>query len=347
MLAQLRHSSGPRVAPPGAVSKEPTVSVTPGSSEPLEGRPQAASRITGWAATLPDTVVTNAELADRLSVTEEWIVERTGVHERRVGGGTRAMATTAARGAMDRAGARPGDIDLLILATTTPEFTVPATAGAVAADLGLTCGAIDLNGACAGFVYAVVAAHGFLGPGCRRVLVVGADALSTITDPTDRGTAVLLGDGAGAVVIEASDARSGLLSWNAGSDGSALDLLECRHGETLRMNGREVFRRAVRSAGDSCTRALDEAGIKPGDVRLFVPHQANGRIITALVDRLGIVEGHTAVVVDRTGNTSSASIPLALDAALDAGPLVDGDVILLTGFGAGMTWATAVLRWGA
>jgi 3-oxoacyl-[acyl-carrier-protein] synthase-3 len=301
--------------------------------------------VTGWGSALPPTVVTNADLEARLDTDDEWIVERSGIRERRLGGTVGALATEAGRAALDRAGVAPHDIDLFVLATTTPDMAVPATSASVHHALGLRCGAFDLNAACAGFVYALAMANGAIATGARRALVIGADCLSRITDPDDRGTAVLFADGAGAVVLEATDADRGLLSFDLGIDGTGHDILTCEHGGTIHMEGREVFRRAVRITVDSATDALERAKLTAADVDLFVPHQANLRIIEAAAARLGIDMGRTAVVLDRTGNTSSASIPLALAEAADQGRLGDGDVVLLTGFGAGMSWASAVLRW--
>lgn len=303
--------------------------------------------ITGWGAALPDAVVTNADLEARLDTSDQWIVERSGIRERRIGGTVAGLSAQAGRAALARAGVAPADVDLLLLATTTPDEVVPATSAAVHAALGLSGGAADLNAACAGFVYALVLAYGALAVGTGRVLVVGADVLSRITDPDDRGTAVLFADGAGAVLLERDDGPAGLAAYDLGVDGSAHDLLVCPHGGTLSMEGREVFRRAVRVTVDSAAGALRRAGASAADVSLFVPHQANLRIIEAAAARLGIPMDRTAVVLDRTGNTSSASIPLALAEAAEEGRIGRGDLVLLSGFGAGMTWASAVLRWGS
>ena len=304
-----------------------------------------AGSVVGWGGALPPTVVTNADLEARLDTSDEWIVERSGIRERRVGGTVSGLATEAARAAMGRAGIGPDDVDLLVLATTTPDEAVPATAAAVHHALGLRCGAFDVNAACAGFVYALAIANGAIATGARRVIAVGADCLSRITDPEDRGTAVLFADGASAVVLEAAEHGDVLLGFDLGVDGSGHDILNCPHGGTLHMEGREVFRRAVRITVDSAVEALDRAKLDPADVSLFVPHQANLRIIEAAASRLGIPMEKAAIVLDRTGNTSSASIPLALAEAADAGRLGPGDVVLLSGFGAGMSWASAVLRW--
>jgi 3-oxoacyl-[acyl-carrier-protein] synthase-3 len=309
-------------------------------------------RVSGWGTALPPQVVTNQDLEQRLDTSDEWIVARSGIRERRVGGSLVELASAAAKEALARAQLAADQVDLLVLSTTTPEETVPHSSAAVHQRLGLGGGALDLNAACAGFVYGMVVAAGALATVARRVLLVGADTLSRITNPEDRATAVLFADGAGAVLLERpeegdeGDAVPGVLAADLGTDGSAHDLLRCPHGGWLSMEGREVFRRAVRLTVSSAESALARAGLEPADVDLFVPHQANLRIIEAAGERLGIPAERTAVVVDRTGNTSSASIPLALAEALDAGRVPSGGVVLLSGFGAGMSWASCVLRWG-
>jgi 3-oxoacyl-[acyl-carrier-protein] synthase III len=261
-----------------------------------------------------------------------------------VGGVTSELALESSRKAMDRAGRKPADIDVLLVATTTPDQQVPAVASTVQDVLGLTCGAFDLNAACSGFVYGLVVAHGLLAVGHRCVLLVGADALSRITDWDDRSTAVLFGDGGGAVVVEAVDEEH-LLGWDLGSEGSDRVLLYCDTGGYLQMNGPEVFRRAVRVMVDSTERTLARAGMTAADVDLLVPHQANQRIVDAAIRRLGIPEDKVVSTLDRTGNTSAGSIPLALAEAADQGRASPGDHVLLVGFGAGMTSASALLRW--
>src|SRR5260221_7276711 len=301
--------------------------------------------ITGWGTALPDKVVTNADLEARLDTPDAWITERSGIRERRVGGTTAGLATEAGAAAMAVAALEPADIDLLILATSTPDQFVPATSAAVQEALGLHCGALDVNAACSGFAYALVSACGFVAMGSERVLLSGAETLSRIADQEDRSTAVLFADGAGAVVIEAVDGPGSLLGWDLGCDGSARSILFADVGGYIEMEGREVFRRAVRATVDSAKAAMTRAGVTADDIALFVPHQANLRIIDAAGQRLGIPMERTAIVLDRTGNTSSASIPLALADALDAGRVKAGDHVLISGFGAGMTWASAVLRW--
>jgi 3-oxoacyl-[acyl-carrier-protein] synthase-3 len=302
--------------------------------------------ITGWSSALPDKVVTNADFEARLDTSDEWIVERTGIRERRFGGTTSGLAIEAARGALKCAGAEGSDVDLLILSTTTPDKKVPATSGVVHAELGCRGAAFDLNAACAGFVYSFVTAVSMFQAGYRRALVIGSDTLSPITDQEDRGTAVLFADGAGAIVVEARPGHELVLGHDLGIDGSLLSLLYCEHDAYLQMQGKEVFRRAVRACVESAGKVLAEAGVRGEDIALFVPHQANKRIIDAIVDRLGIDPARAAVVLDRTGNVSSGSMPIALAEAAGEGRLKEGDLVLMSGFGAGMTWASALLRWG-
>ena len=304
------------------------------------------ARITGWGIAVPDKVVTNSDLSARLDTSDEWITERTGIKERRVGGTTSGLAIEAGRAALAVAGVDPADVDSLVLCTTTPDGIVPGTSATVQQGLGIGGGAFDLNAACSGFVYGLVVANGLLLGGAQRVLLIGSETLSRITDWDDRSMAVLVGDGAGSVVLERTDGPGQLLGWHWGADGSLRHLLKCDHGGFMSMNGKEIFRHAVRAVIDSSLIALQRAGLTPDDVDLFVPHQANARIIEAVNHRLGFPMDKTALVLDHTGNTSAASIPLALCEAADAGRLKDGDLVLLSGFGAGMTWASAVIRWG-
>ena len=303
--------------------------------------------ITGWGRVLPPKIVTNDDFAGRLETTDAWITERTGIRSRHMGGTTSGLAVEAGRAALQRAGRDPSEVTMLVLATTTPDKMVPATSSVVHDQLGLAGAAFDLNAACAGFVYAVVVADSLVQAGTERVLVIGADTLSRITDQDDRSTAVLFADGAGAVLIESRPGPNLVLATDLGVDGSATPLLYADHGGFMTMDGREVFRRAVRINVESINRVLDRAGLTTKDIALFVPHQANVRIIDAVNQRIGFPTERTAIVLGHTGNTSSASVPLALAEAADAGRLQDGDLVLLSGFGAGMTWASAVLRWGA
>ena len=329
----------------------------------LAGRRAAVG---GWGIAVPEGRLTNQDWVERVDTSDEWITERTGIKERRVAGPdetTATLAIDAGAAAIKSADLTPADIGACIVATVTPEQPIPYTAAFVQDGLGLRCGAFDLDAACSGFVYAlVVGASMVASASLDAVLVIGAETLLRITDWTDRATCVLFGDGAGAVVLTPSSADDvGLLAWDMGCDGSAAHLLTMPGGgsrfpasaETvasgqhfLRMEGQEVFRRAVRAIVESAAGTLLAAGLTADDVDLFVPHQANLRIMSAAAGRLGIPMERTFVNIDRYGNTSAASIPLALAEAADAGRLKPGDLVLLSGFGAGMSWASALLRWG-
>ncbi|MHB1534398.1 MAG: beta-ketoacyl-ACP synthase III [Acidimicrobiales bacterium] len=325
--------------------------------------PTRGCTITGWGTALPERIVSNAEITTLFDTSETWIVERTGIHTRRVASGpfvaeqplhhppggrgsTATLAIEAGRRAMESAGVAPGDIGLLILCTTTPDQLIPATSASVSAALGIGGGAMDLNAACAGFTYGLVSAAGLVAAGLDRILLVGAETLSRATNWSDRTNAFLFGDGAGAVVVEAVPGEGSMLGWDLGVDGSLVDILYADHGEGMVMRGQEVFRRAVRATVESACTSLERAKVAASDLALFVPHQANARIMEAVAQRLGLPSDRVASVVEWTGNTSSASIPLALVDAAERGRLGDGDLILLAGFGAGMTWASAVWRWG-
>jgi 3-oxoacyl-[acyl-carrier-protein] synthase III len=297
------------------------------------------ARIVGWGSALPPTVITNDDLeASGLETNDAWIRERTGIERRHWGGTTMSLSVEAATKAIEMSGLDRSTIEMVVLATTTPDQQVPATACSVQDELGLTCGAFDVNAACSGFVYALITAHGMIAAGMRRALVIGTDTLSRITDKTDRGTAILFGDGSGG--------PGQLLSWDIDSVGAARHNLYANHGEKLIMDGKDVFRRAVRIMVDSGEKTLKAAGVTADEIALVVPHQANSRIIEAAISRLGIPAERTAIVLQETGNTSAASIPLALVHAIDNGRVKDGDLVLLVGFGAGMTAASALLRWG-
>jgi 3-oxoacyl-[acyl-carrier-protein] synthase-3 len=323
--------------------------------------------VAGWGVCVPEARLTNAELERLVDTTDEWIVERTGIRERRIaieGETTATLGIAAGAAALKQAGITPEDVDLLLVATTTPEQPIPHTAAFVHEGLGLRCGAFDVGVGCAGFVYALVAGSLLLvGGGLERVLIVGAETLSRILDYTDRQTCVLFGDAAGAVVLGAARGEDppGLLAWDLGCDGSAAELIQMRAGGSrlptsaatvaagehwVRMDGAEVFRRAVRLVVASASATLERAGVGAERVDLFVPHQANARIIAAAAQRLGLGPERVAVNIDRYGNTSAASVPLALTEAADAGRLRDGDLVLFSAIGAGMAWASALLRWG-
>jgi 3-oxoacyl-[acyl-carrier-protein] synthase-3 len=302
--------------------------------------------ITGWGTALGPTTLTNHDLEKTLDTSHDWIVERSGIHERHVGGTTVGMSVESGRTALAIAGVDPSQIDALVLATTTPDRAVPASSATVQHELGLSCGAFDVNAACSGFVYGLVQAHGLIAMGASKVLLIGTDTLSRITDWSDRNTAVLFGDGSGAVVLEAVDGPGQLLGWDLDADGSAERFLYCDQGGFIQMEGKEVFRRAVRIMVDSATKSMRHAGVTADQITLVVPHQANIRIIQAACERLGISMDRAATVMHYTGNTSSASIPLALVDSLQHGRVERSDLVLLVGFGAGMTAASAILRWG-
>ncbi|MFM2072942.1 MAG: 3-oxoacyl-[acyl-carrier-protein] synthase [Actinomycetota bacterium] len=302
--------------------------------------------ITGWGTALPPKVLTNYDLELMFETSHDWIVDRTGIHQRHVGGNTTDLSVESGRKALEMSGVDLSTIDALVLATTTPDRLVPASAPGIANELGLSCGAFDVNAACSGFMYGLVMAHGLIAMGARNVLCIGTDTLARITDWTDRNTAILFADGSGAVVLESCAGAGELVGWDLDADGSAERFLYAEVGGLLQMEGKEVFRRAVRIMVDSATKSMNHAGVTADDIALVVPHQANIRIISAACERLGFPEEKRATVLHNTGNTSSASVPLALCDALDAGRVKHGDLVLLVGFGAGMTAASAVLRWG-
>jgi 3-oxoacyl-[acyl-carrier-protein] synthase-3 len=305
------------------------------------------SAIVGMGTALPAGKLTNADLEATLDTTDAWIVERTGIRERRIAGPddtTVTLATAACADAIKASGIDQDLIDILVMATITPPQKLPAASAFVQDNLGLRCGAFDLVAACSGFVYSLVVADSLLKTGAARAaLVVGAETLSDIVDPTDRGTKILFGDGAAAGVLVPSAPGYGVLGSDLGCDGAAAGLLEIPVGaEYVTMEGKEVFRRAVRACIDSAQNAIERAGVDARDIDLFVPHQANTRIIDAIIERIGLDNARTVRNLDKYGNTSAASIPLAL---AEASPN-DGDLVLLCGFGAGMTLASAVVRWG-
>jgi 3-oxoacyl-[acyl-carrier-protein] synthase III len=320
--------------------------------------------ITGLGAAAPERIVTNDELAEIVDTTDEWIVARTGIRERRVAAPEEALSDVclpAARDALSQAGLRGEDIDLLIVATVTPDMAFPATAVLMAEALGARrAGAYDLSAGCTGFVYAVAQAYAMVAGGlCDRALVIGGDILSRVVDWTDRGTCVLFGDGGGAVVLERVES-GGFLGFELGADGAGgMDLYLPAGGsrqpatsETVatgqhfaHMNGREVFKFATRVLVSSANDLLAEVGLTVSDVDAYVPHQANIRIIRHAAEKLGIPEEKVIVNVDRYGNTSSGSIPLALADAVRAGMIGKGKIVLMTGMGAGLTWGSAVMEW--
>ena len=319
--------------------------------------------IIGWGAAFPPTVVSNEDLKSIFDTSDEWIFARSGIRSRRTATGpfvahpppgfrarelgtTATLAVESGRRALDRAGLSPHDIGVLILCTTTPDLAIPATSSAVAGALGITGGAMDLNAACAGFTYGLITAASLMSTGVGPVLLIGAETLTRATNWHDRTNAFLFGDGAGAVVLGPVEGRGSLLGWHLGVDGTLVELLYAEHGSGMVMRGPEVFRKAVRATADSSLAALRHAEVDASQIALFVPHQANQRIMDAIAERLAIPGERVASVIEWTGNTSSASIPLALVDAAERGRLRDGDLVLLSGFGAGMTFASAVWRWG-
>ena len=303
-------------------------------------------RITGIGTSLPDRILTNHDLAEMMDTSDQWIRERAGIGARHVGGITSEMAIEAGANALKAVDLGPDDIDLLILCTTTPDQRMPATSAVVEAGLGLGCGAFDLNAVCAGFPYGYVTAYGIMTAptGPERVLLIGADAMSSIVDWTDRGTAILFGDAGAAVVMERHE-QGELLAFDFGADGNLQPILYCDHDGLIRMEGREVFKKAVRAVTGSVASVLDKAGLTPDDVDVVLPHQANIRIIDAVCQRIGIPMEKTFNVLETTGNTSGASIPLAMARAHADGALTPGTIVLMAGFGAGMAWGSVVVRW--
>ena len=316
----------------------------------------------GSGSYLPERIVTNKELAERVDTSDEWIVERSGIRERRIaadGEMTSDLALAASRAAIEDAGIDATDIDLVVLATATPDQTFPATAVTVQAELGITQGAaFDLQAVCSGFVYGLAVADNFLRCGQhRRALVIGAEVFSRILDWEDRTTCVLFGDGAGAIVLEAQDqpgeiSDRGILSTHLRSDGRYRSKLYVDGGPSstmtvghLRMEGREVFRHAVTNIAAIMQEAIDANGLTPQDIDWFVPHQANKRILDGTARKLGVTDEKVVVTLDRHGNTSAASIPLALDTARKDGRIKRNDLILMEAMGGGFTWGAALLRW--
>ncbi len=319
----------------------------------------AGVTITGLGCYVPERILTNAELATLVDTNDEWITSRTGIKERRIAAPEQAMSDIslpAARDALAQAGVQPAEIDLLIVATVTPDMAFPSTAAILADELGMPdAAAYDLSAGCTGFMYALAQAYGMLASGLsKKALVVGGDVLSKILDWEDRSTLVLFGDGAGAVVLETSQNGGGFLGFELGADGAGganlwLPGSGSRHFDDpdkfVKMNGREVFKFATRVMVSSAEAILAECDKSIDDVDVYVPHQANVRIIDHAVKKLGVAEEKVVVNVDRFGNTSSGSIPLALaDAALD-GRLEPGKLVLMTGMGAGLTWGSALMEW--
>jgi len=320
------------------------------------------SVVMGSGSALPAGVVTNEDLAQRVDTSDEWIVQRTGIRERRIAGPgefTSTLGLSAARQAIASAGLVPADIDLVLLATSTPDNTFPASAVSIQAELGITRGAaFDMQAVCSGFVYGLATADAYLRTGlAQRAVVIGAETFSRIVDWEDRTTCVLFADGAGAVVLEAQTASGavsdrGILASKLRADGRHRDKLYVDGGPSstgtvghLRMHGREVFKHAVAMITDVIEDVFAQTGLSADDVDWFVPHQANRRIIDASARKLGIPDEKVVVTVDRHGNTSAASIPLALDVAVRDGRIKRGDLVLVEAMGGGFTWGASLIRW--
>jgi 3-oxoacyl-[acyl-carrier-protein] synthase-3 len=314
--------------------------------------------ITGLGAYAPERVMTNDELAEFVDTSDEWIVERTGIRERRIAAPEQALsdlALPACRDALEQAGIEPGEIDFLVCATVTPDMAFPTSAAILADTLGMPdAAAYDLSAGCTGFMYALAQAYGMLASGlCSKALVVGGDVLSRILDWSDRSTLVLFGDGAGAVVLERVE-DGGFLGFELGADGGGGEFLWLpgsgsrlfeNPDKYVKMHGREVFKFATRVLVSSAEKVLAECGRSVEEVDVYVPHQANVRIIDHAAKKLGIPKERVVVNVDRYGNTSSGSIPLALEDASADGRLRPGALVLMTGMGAGLTWGSGLIEW--
>lgn len=315
---------------------------------------------------VPEKILSNKDLETKLDTSDEWIRSRTGIEERRVASDdetTASIGTVAASRVLEKANCPPEDVDLVIVATMTPDSVLPAVSCRIQAGIGArNAGAFDVNIACSGFAYALSMGCSYVTAGmAKKVLVVGSDVMTRVMDWTDRGTCVLFGDGAGACLLGQVEEGYGLLAQELGSDGRGAEHLTIPAGAgampadrnglaqkdfTLQMNGREVFRFAVQVMGNSAIAAAKKAGITSDDIDLFIPHQANNRIIEAAAKRLGVPMEKVFVNVTRYGNTSCASIPLALSEAVDAGRVKDGDKVVLVGFGGGLAWGALVFHWG-
>lgn len=321
--------------------------------------------ILGLGSYVPEKVITNYDLEKVMDTSHQWIVERTGIHERRnvtEGQATSDLATKAAEKALADAGIGPEEIDLIIVGTVTPDMFFPSVACLVQDRLkAYNAAAFDLTAVCSGFIYGLVTASAFIKNGTyRKILVIGAETLSTITDKEDRNTAILFGDGAGAVVLGETEPGYGILGFDLGADGTGGDLLKVPAGGTrqpvtaetianklhfIQMNGNEVFKFAIKVMGETVKKALAAAQLTPQDITCLVPHQANLRIIQSAANRLGLPMDKVVVNVDKYGNTSAASVPLALDEGVKNGRIKKDDVIALTGFGGGLTWGAVIIRW--
>jgi len=323
------------------------------------------SRIVSTGSYVPEKVLANSDLEKMIETSDEWIIERTGIKERRIADESQAasdLAYEAAKKALKGADLKPEDLDLIIVTTVTGDMPFPSTACILQDKLGAKkATAFDINAACSGFLYGLYVADSFIKSGIhKRILVVGTEVLSKITDWDDRTTCILFGDGAGAVIIEPTEEDRGVISMHIHSDGSMWDLLNMPGGGSrnpaskdsiekrlhfIKMKGNEIFKVAVRKLEDLAVKILKENKLEPSQISLFIPHQANLRIIQAIAERLGIPMDKVYININRYGNTSAASIPIALDEAVRAGKVKDGDYILLEAFGGGLTWASALIKW--
>ncbi|MEI3611077.1 beta-ketoacyl-ACP synthase III [Pseudogracilibacillus sp. SO30301A] len=299
----------------------------------------------------PDNIVTNKDLEKIVDTTDEWIRSRTGIEERRIAKDdedSSDMAFMAAERALENANVKAEELDLILVATVTPDTPFPSVSCMIQERLGATkAAAMDVGAACAGFMYGMITAQQFIKTNAyQKILIVGVDKLSKIIDWTDRNTCVLLGDGAGAVVLGKVSEGKGILSFELGADGSGGKELYQNEANHLVMNGREVFKFAVRQMPQSCVNVIEKAGLNKEDVDYLVPHQANIRIMEAARQRLGIAEDRMAKTVQNYGNNSSASIPIALSESVNKGIIKDNDIIVLVGFGGGLTWGAVALKWG-
>ncbi len=308
------------------------------------------AHITGWGKALPERRLTNADLEEIVETADEWIVSRTGIRERRIaetGETTDSLGAEAAQRALAQADLAPQDVDLVIAASCTPEALFPGISNRIQERLGLTAAAaLDINQACSGFIHGLAIAQGFIATGqYRTILIVGAEVLTRHVDWTDRATCVLFGDAAGAVVVEAAAEPGGPLAFDLGSDGTGGDLLMLPIDGKLDMNGREVYRFAVTAMTSSLVAAVDKAGLALADIDVLIPHQANIRIIQSAAQTLKLPLDRVFTNVEKYGNTSAASIPVALCEAIEEGRIAAGDTIAMVAFGAGLAWGATVLRW--
>ncbi|MCC5468337.1 beta-ketoacyl-ACP synthase III [Pelosinus baikalensis] len=321
--------------------------------------------IIGLGSYVPQRIMTNKDLEQIMDTSDRWIVERTGIHERRVAAeneSTSDLATKAAQKALEDAKISAAEIDLIIVATASPDMAFPATACVVQENIkAINAAAFDISAVCSGFLYALITGSQFIKAGMyRKVLVIGAETLSRFTDWSDRNTGMLFGDGAGAAVLGETPEGYGILGVDLGADGSGAELLKIpaggsRHPATvetilqkqhfIHMNGNEVFKFAVKVMGETTLKALKNANLTENDITYLVPHQANIRIIRSAAKRLGLPMGKVVVNINKYGNTSAASIPIALDEAVKSGVIKSGDIVALAGFGGGLTWASSVMKW--